>query len=175
MQTKQSSLRESVQNWMFNNPAVLQRLMGWWPPYWGTGIGIREIAPDWSYLVVQMKMRFYNRNMNGSHFGGSLLAMTDPFYALLLAPRLGSGYVIWDKSTSIDFLKPGYGTVTVRFEWSDAELQETLRETASGEKYQPVRELPIINEAGETIAVVRKQLHIRRKRQKKDQERRSAV
>ena len=39
-------------------------------------------------------------------FGGSLYAMTDPFFALMVMHNLSSDYVVWDKSASIDFLAP---------------------------------------------------------------------
>ena len=50
-----------------------------------------------------MKLRFWNANDVGTHFGGSLFAMTDAF--------LGSDYVVWDKAASIGYRKPGRGTV----------------------------------------------------------------
>ncbi len=39
-------------------------------------------------------------------------SMCDPFFMLMLMTRLGPGYVVWDKSASIEFVRPGRGTVT---------------------------------------------------------------
>ena len=52
-----------------------------------------------------------NRNLNGSLFGGSLYAMSDPVHAVLLEQLLPGEHVVWAKSTRIEFLRPGRGTV----------------------------------------------------------------
>ena len=39
---------------------------------------------DFRTARVRLKLRWYNRNFFGVHFGGSLFAMTDPFFALSL-------------------------------------------------------------------------------------------
>jgi len=74
------------------SPRLLRWGMNVWPPYLGAGIHVRSISGDWSEAVVELRARLLNRNYVGTHFGGSLFAMTDPFYALLLGqplPRLG--------------------------------------------------------------------------------------
>ena len=38
--------------------------------------------------------------------------MTDPFYMLMLIENLGRDYIVWDKSATIRFRKPGTGTMT---------------------------------------------------------------
>ena len=47
-----------------------------------------EISPDYRYARVRMRLRPWNRNYFGTHFGGSLFAMTDPFWVLLLFHQL---------------------------------------------------------------------------------------
>jgi acyl-coenzyme A thioesterase PaaI-like protein len=60
----------------------------------------------------------------GVHFGGSLFAMTDPFYMIMVATNLGSGYVVWDKAASIRYKKPGKGRVRAEFRLSEEKLTE---------------------------------------------------
>jgi len=65
------------------------------------------------------------------HFGGSLFAMTDPFYMIMVATNLGSEYVVWDKAASIRYKKPGKGRVRAEFRLSEerlAEIREALEE-----------------------------------------------
>ena len=59
-------------------------------PFLGMGIRIKHIAPDMKAVDVEMKLRFWNANYVGTHFGGSLFAMTDPFYMLMLMANLAA-------------------------------------------------------------------------------------
>ncbi|MFY1825027.1 DUF4442 domain-containing protein [Myxococcus fulvus] len=148
---------------IFRSPSLFKAAMRVWPPYWGTGIAVEEVDPQWRSATVRMRQRFYNANAFGTHFGGSLYAMCDPHYALLLIPLLGRGYVIWDKAASIEFLKPARGTVTAVFDWSEAQLEEIREKTAGGEKFEPRRTLEIHDAAGEAVARVLKTLYVRRR------------
>ena len=82
------------------SPRLLRWGMNLWPPYLGAGIRVRSIAADWSEASVELRLGLLNRNYVGTHFGGSLFAMTDPFYALLLMHRLGERYLVWDQAAS---------------------------------------------------------------------------
>lgn len=149
---------------IFRSASRFRTIMNLWPPYWGTGIYIAEVSPDFRRMVVRMKKRFYNSNAFGTHFGGSLYAMCDPHYVLQLVPLLGDHYMIWDKAASIEFLKPARGTVTAVFEWNNEQLADILTHTADGAKYEPVRVVDITDEQGEVIARVHKTLYVRRKK-----------
>lgn len=146
------------------HPGLLKAVMNCYPPYLGTGISIAEVAPDFRRMVVQMRQRAYNRNMFGTHFGGSLYAMCDPHYVILLAALLGPEYEMWDKAATIEFLRPGRGVVTAVFEWNDSQLDEIRSATAHGKKVEPVRTVDVLGEGGEHIARVHKTLYIRPKR-----------
>jgi acyl-coenzyme A thioesterase PaaI-like protein len=119
--------------------------MNLWPPFVGAGIRVRRIAPDWSEAVVELRSRWFNRNYVGTHFGGSLFAMTDPFYALLLMQRLGERYLVWDQAARIEFVAPGRGTVSARFELPEARVAE------------------IRDRAGALVATLHKTLYVRLK------------
>ena len=137
--------------------------MNLWPPFLGAGIKVRHIRADYREVVVSMKLRWYNRNYVGTHFGGSLAAMTDPFYMLMLIHILGSDYTVWDKSSTIDFIAPGRETVTARFRLNDDQIAEIKNETASGNAYSPELSVDIVNGSDEVIARVRKKLYVRKK------------
>ena len=144
------------------------RMMRWmfrlWPPFRGMGIRVREIAPDFRRVVVELRQRMLNRNFVGTHFGGSMFSMTDPFYMIMMMQVLGREYVVWDKAGTIRFLKPGRGTLVARFELSQAMVDEVLHKTAGGDKFEPTYSVDVVNAEGETVARVEKTLHIRRKK-----------
>lgn len=144
-------------------PKTLKFGMNLWPPFLGAGIRVQHIAPDYREIVVSLKLRWYNRNYVGTHFGGSLAAMTDPFYMLMLMHILGSEYTVWDKTSTIDYLAPGRGTVTARFTLRDGEIAEIKNRTATGDPYFPEFSVEIVNTSGEVIAKVKKKLYVRKK------------
>ncbi len=145
------------------NLKILKFGMSLWPPFLGAGIKVKHIAADFREVVVSMKLRWYNRNYVGTHFGGSLAAMTDPFYMLMLIHILGSEYTVWDKTSTIDFIAPGRGTVTARFSLNDDQIAEIKNETASSNAYFPELSVDIVNESDEVVARVRKKLYVRKK------------
>ena len=146
-----------MKNWF------LKYLINVYPPYWGTGISVTDVSPDFREATVQMKMRWYNRNYVNTHFGGSLYAMTDPFFMLMLIHILGDEYIVWDKSASIDFLKPCRGKVTAQFVISEEQIEKVIEKTGDGQKYLPEFRVEIKNEGGEEVARVVKTLYVRRK------------
>ena len=147
------------------NLGLLKFGINLWPPFLGAGIKVQYIAPDYREIVVSMKLRWYNRNYVGTHFGGSLAAMTDPFYMLMLIHILGNEYIVWDKTSTIDFRAPGRGTVTARFILKDDQIAEITRKTADGDPYYPELSVDIVNELGEVVATVAKKLYVRKKQE----------
>lgn len=146
-------------------PAWLFRfLLNLWPPFLGAGIRVKRLAADFSDIEVQLKLSFGNRNYVGTHFGGSLYAMTDPFFMLMLMHQLGRDYYVWDKSGSIDYLKPGRGTVRAHFQLTPETLDEVRRHTAHGDKYLPQLLVDVVDQQGEVVARVHKTLYVKRKK-----------
>lgn len=144
-------------------PSVLRHAMNLWPPFLFTGIHVSSIAPDWRHARVELRMRPWNRNYVGTHFGGSLFAMTDPFWMLLVMHALGPDYYVWDKAGQIEFIKPGRGTVRAEFHISQAALADIRAATAGGAKALPWFEMDLTDAQGQVVARVRKQLYVRLK------------
>jgi acyl-coenzyme A thioesterase PaaI-like protein len=141
----------------------LRRGMAWWPPFLGAGIKVKSFTDDFREAVVEMKLGRLNRNAVGTHFGGSLYAMTDPFYAIMLMHNLGREYLVWDKAGSIEYVAPGRGTVSARFTLTEARLQEIRSQAATGEKVLPEFSVEIRDRSGGLVALVRKTLYVRLK------------
>lgn len=142
---------------------TLRLLLNVWPPFLATGIHVTALSDDWRHARVELRQRPWNRNAVGTHFGGSLFAMTDPFWMLLAMRRLGQDYFVWDRSASIDFLAPGRGVVTAAFDLDDATIESLLAATAAGEKALHWFETDVRDGSGTPVARIRKQLYVRRK------------
>jgi acyl-coenzyme A thioesterase PaaI-like protein len=139
-------------------------LLRFYPPYLGAGIRVTQTEPDFSAVEVEMKLHRWNQNYVGTHFGGSLYSMCDPFFMLMVLRQLGDGYVVWDKSATIDFLKPGRGTVRARMEVPKPRIEQIRAEVASQGKSHPSFEAELKHLDGEIVARVTKVLSVRPKR-----------
>jgi acyl-coenzyme A thioesterase PaaI-like protein len=142
---------------------ALRRWINFWPPFLGMGIRIQHIAPDLKAVDVEMKLRFWNANYVGTHFGGSLFAMTDPFYMLMLMANLGRDYIVWDKAATIRYRKPGKGTVRAEFRLSGSQIDDIREKLKTLPKYEPVFTVEVKDGAGVVIAEVEKVIHVRKK------------
>jgi len=143
---------------------ALCRWINLWPPFLGAGIRVKYIAPDMKAVDIEMKLRWWNANYVGTHFGGSLFAMTDAFYMLMLMHHLGSEYIVWDKAATIRYRKPGRGRVSAEFRLSDSQIADIRGELKTLPKYEPIFSVEVKDEGGVVIAQVEKILQVRKKR-----------
>ena len=129
-------------------------------PYRGASIFPKII--DRNTVEVSMPLVPLNTNYVGTHFGGSLYAMCDPFFMFILIENLGEEYLVWDKSACIEFKKPGTGTVRALFHIPDAEIQAVRQTVDQNRKTIRNYEVEIRNQSDEIVAVVYKELYIRK-------------
>ena len=81
------SLRTRLERWGFNL----------FPAYRGTGGRITYIADDHREVRIELPLSWRTRNYVGTIFGGSMYAVVDPVYMIILIKTLGPGYIVWDK------------------------------------------------------------------------------
>ena len=141
----------------------LIRKINWYPPYLGMGIRVRSFRPDFTRFEVELRSKWYNRNLFGTHFGGSLYAMSDPFFVFIVMMNLGNDYIVWDKSAGIAFLKPAKGTVMGVFEISRERLEEIRAEVDALGKNTYHFEAELVDETGQAVARVSKEVYVRSK------------
>ena len=134
-----------------------------WPPFLFSGISILEISKDFRHAKVRLKKRALTSNYVGTLFGGSLFAMTDPFYMVMILKNLGSDYIVWDKRSEIEYVSPGKATVFAEFNLLDADLDEIKREVEVSGKYLKWFEVDIKTADGTVVAIVKKQIYVRKK------------
>lgn len=141
----------------------LEKLINFYGPFLGAGVKLEKMTKDFRQAKVSMKLTFYNRNYMGTQFGGSLYAMVDPWYMLMLIKNLGKDYIVWDKAATIHFRKPGKGKVTAEFHLTEEHLSEIKMTLETQNKMDYVFKVEIKDDAGKLIADVDKVLYIRKK------------
>lgn len=148
-----------------DSPEFMRRAMNFYSPLRGAGIHVHHISANFEEVEVQMPLTRRNKNIMGTHFGGSLYAMADPFYMLILMKRLGSHYHVWDQEANIRFVAPGKALVKGVFQVDDQILEEIKAKAANGDKVLHTFELDITHTDGSVVAHVTKVLYIRLKKQ----------
>lgn len=141
----------------------LDKMINFYGPFIGAGVKLEKMSKDFRHAKVSMKLTFYNRNYMGTQFGGSLYAMTDPWYMLMLIKNLGQDYIVWDKAASINFRKPGKGKVFAEFNLTEEHLQEIRATLVTQKKMDYVFKVEVKDTEGKLIAEVDKVLYIRKK------------
>ena len=121
----QTTRTESAKTWRF------RQFMNWYPMYFGTGGKILFWSGDSREVQLRLRRNVWTYNYVGTIFGGSLFAAADPFYMLMLLRILGNQYVVWDKSASIRFRKPGRQTLYARYELTDEQLDAIRQDVAA--------------------------------------------
>jgi hypothetical protein len=99
----------------------------------------------------------------GAHFGGSLYAMCDPFFMLILMKTLGPGYRVWDKGATIRFKKPGTGTVWAIFQVPQNRVEEIRADADLHERSEPQFQVLVRDDNDNVIAEVDKLLVVKKK------------
>jgi hypothetical protein len=143
---------------------LMRHGINFWGPFLGAGIKVVDADKDFTKITVELRETWFNRNIVGVHFGGSLYAMCDPFFMGILIHHLGRDFVIWDKGATIKFKRPGKGTVSAIFEISKEEIERIRLEAMNQEKTEPVFTASIRDQEGKIVAEVEKTVHVKSKK-----------
>jgi hypothetical protein len=133
------------------------------PAFRGTGGRVKWIAHDLREVHVVLPLSWRTRNYVRTIFGGSMFGVVDPFHMIMLIARLGSGYQVWDKAAAIRFRKPGRTTLYATFKLEDAEVEEVRKLAASGEPFERVYSVDLVDKDGVVHATIEKTIYIRKR------------
>lgn len=145
-------------------PRRLALGMSLWAPNLWSGIRVKRFADDWTSATVELHVNLITRNYVKTAFGGSMSAMTDPYFFMLVMHQLGRDYVVWDTRGEIEFVKPGRGVLTARFEVSPAKAEELRQRARGGAKVLEWFETDITDASGDVVARVRREVYVREKK-----------
>ena len=153
-----------MKNFMFNlRQRFLEKAINFYGPFLGAGVRLEEMTKDYRYARVTMPLRFYNKNYMGTQFGGSLYSMVDPWYMLMLIKNLGRDYIVWDKGATIQFKKPGMGTVQAEFRLNQEIIEEIKLHVEENKKMDYIFKVEVKDQSGKLICEVDKVVYIRKK------------
>lgn len=139
---------------------IKRNLLNLFPAYWGTGAKAIFLSDDFREVQIKLPLSWRTKNYVGTIFGGSMYASTDPIYMIQLIELLGKAYVVWDKSASIRFFRPGNKTLFARFLVSDVLLSQIKDEVAEKREIDLTLDVDFVDLEGIVYAKVSKVLYI---------------
>mgnify|MGYP002382240430 FL=1 len=125
------------------------------------------LAPDWREVKVKLPLNLWTRNYVGTTFCGSMYAAVAPFYMAMIAMNLGLEYVVWDKTVSIQFKKPGQSTLYAHFKLEEADLNAIKAELEAKRSTERTYQIDLVDAAGVVHVSFEEVIYIRRKRAEK--------
>lgn len=149
---------------MIVSEKTLKWAMCLYPPLFFQRIWVKKFHPGFRGVDVKINKSLFNKNYNGSIFGGTIYAATDPFYALLfdqLLQREGFKIRVWLKSASIQYLKPGRSAIFFTITITDEMLNDAIEALNTHGKFVKAYPMEIKNKDGEVCATVMNEVYVR--------------
>ncbi len=139
-------------------------LLNAYPPFVFNRIRILHIEKGYTACTVRIKKSFLNRNMNGTIFGGSLFAASDPFYAILywqIFERKGYKVQTWLKSAEIHYLRPADQDLYLSFNISPEQIFAAEEALNSIGKYKFTHEVHYKSKDEEVYVLAKTEVYLR--------------
>lgn len=146
----------------FFKPATLLRVMfNISPMYKRSTAKILAVSDNLYTVNIIIPLSYKNRNYVGTIFGGSLFSATDPIFMVQLIQILGKDFVVWDKSSTIQFKRPASSDAYATFSFTEEEIRRIKDDAASEGSINLVKSLDITNKNGDIVfAQVEKTIYI---------------
>jgi hypothetical protein len=135
-----------------------------YPPFLFQRISILKFHKGFLGMDVKIAKSLFNKNYNGSIFGGTIYCATDPVYAILFdqyLQRKGYKVRVWLKSASIQYLKPGRSSLYFTVYLTEDMLKEAIDALDTVGKFVKAYPINITNKQGDLCATVMNEVYIR--------------
>lgn len=135
-----------------------------YPPFFFQRIWIRKFHKGFTGVDIKINKSILNRNSNGTIFGGTIFAATDPIYALLFGQsirRKGIKPIVWLKSARIQYLKPARTSLYIAVRIKPEELQEAEDMLLTKGKFVRSMPIEILDKHGNVCAIAENEVYIR--------------
>ncbi len=151
----------------------VKKVFNAYPPILACGGRITRISSDFYEIDAEIPLSFRNRNLVGTLFGGAMYAVADPIYMLMLIQILGPGYVVWDKSATIKFIRPCKTGARMKFRVTPYDVETIKAELEKKKSVERVFKAELTDAECKTCATVEKLLFVAKKDEKRKQSIRS--
>lgn len=139
---------------------VFKLMFNLFPGFRRTGARMIDASDDFHYAKIKLPLNYKTRNYVGTIYGGSLYSCADGIYMVQLINILGKDYVVWDKSASIRFRRPGTTTLFAEFLITKEFVSQIKSEIQELKEKDYVLKVDLVDAEGKVYAEVEKVLYI---------------
>lgn len=140
-------------------PKNAKWLLNFYPPFFFNRIRIKSISEDFTDVKVIIKKSFWNKNMAGTIFGGTLFSAADPFIAVMywqiFSIRFNQKIIVWLKSAEIQYKIPSNSDMSLHFKIDEEEILLAKKDLDEKARHVSTYHVDLINTSGEICAVVK--------------------
>ena len=112
-------------------PWQLRLMLNWFPPLLFQRIKVLKISDDFLHVRLRARHSLWNRNLNGTIYGGTIYSAADPMFPVMywqaLAHR-GLALQTWLMATEARFVKPGATHLDFDFRLSEDDIDSAEEE-----------------------------------------------
>lgn len=133
------------------------------PMYRRTGGRLIAVSDDLKFVKIKLSLNYKTRNYVGTLYGGHMYSCADGIYMVQLINILDKSYVVWDKSASIRFKKPGNKTLYAEFRITDELLEHIKTEINQHQEKDFTLRVDLTDTEGNVYAEIEKVIYIANK------------
>ncbi|REC59487.1 DUF4442 domain-containing protein [Chryseobacterium pennae] len=116
------------------------------PMYRRSTAHILSVSEDLTKIKVKLPISYKNKNYMGTIFGGSMFSAVDPIPMVQLINLLDHHYVVWDKSATISFKRPGNVDLFAEFVYTQEELEQIKQQVSEKKELEIIKTTQLTNE-----------------------------
>ncbi len=147
-----------------NSPETLINHFHTLPSTANTGAKLTYVSEALDHVSITIPLDDNTKNFMGIVYGGIMYSATDAIYLTMLWYRLGMDYMLIDKCSDVQYLRPGLGDLHVDFLLPEETVQGIIDELES--KKSTLREfvIDIKDEKQKSVCKITKSIYIRKAR-----------
>ena len=146
------------------SPFKVKWMMNLYPPLFFNRIKVKRISSDFLEMDVVIKKSIFNKNLQGTIFGGTIFSSADPFHAIMywqILAQKGIKVEAWLQSAEIFYSKPGASDLSLAFRLTHEDVTEVLQTLSIDGRVRKWHQIEVLNSDKAVCATVNLQVYLR--------------
>lgn len=136
-------------------PWQMRWMLNLYPPLFFQRIRVDHVADDFLTVRMRAKRSIWNRNLNGTMFGGTIYAAADPVFPLMYwqaLARRGLDLQTWLMATHARFTRPAATDLLFEFRLTEDDLEQAQQSLQERGKAVRTHQVQAVDQDGQVCA-----------------------